>query len=339
MDILPFVLAVPNISVLRADMEQRKRQAFRPGTRANHLSQFKSYIMFCAQYGLQDIPASTDTICLFAEHLGQRLRSARSVRNYVSAVRLLHKYVGQTPPSLHSFELSLVLRALDLTMSPFSRQVQPVTEAMLIQISDICTSLGTLGMVLKCAFLLGFYGFLRQSNLAPPSCHSFQPTKHTCRGDVIFHPPGLCVVLKWTKTLQNPDSPSVIPIPAVPGHALCPVTAYQDMLKAVPTRHPNDPLLQIPSGTPPAQSGTRILSVRDLQQAFQAIVHCLGYTDKLTLHSLRKGGATSAYEAGVDYLHIKRHGTWRSDAFWAYITPQIDSTVPKALAKRITKRL
>ena len=39
-----------------------------------------------------------------------------------------------------------------------------------------------------------------------------------------------------------------------------------------------------------------------------------------SLHSLRRGGATTAYANGSSYELIKRHGLWRSHCFWDYIT-------------------
>jgi hypothetical protein len=44
---------------------------------------------------------------------------------------------------------------------------------------------------------------LRQSNLAPKTAAAFDIRRNTCRGDVICHPPGLVILLKWTKTLQK----------------------------------------------------------------------------------------------------------------------------------------
>ena len=41
---------------------------------------------------------------------------------------------------------------------------------------------------------------------------------------------------------------------------------------------------------------------------------------KYASNSLRKGGTTRAFAAGVDRLVIKRHGNWKSDAVDAYIT-------------------
>ena len=53
-----------------------------------------------------------------------------------------------------------------------------------------------------------------------------------------------------------------------------------------------------------------------------------------------RGGATASARAGVNYLHIMWHGTWRLTAFWAYIANHIitDSPVASAL-KHATERM
>ena len=40
-------------------------------------------------------------------------------------------------------------------------------------------------------------------------------------------------------------------------------------------------------------------------------------------HSLRRGGATAAYEAGVPLETIMRHGRWRSNAVLTYIKESV----------------
>ena len=56
-------------------------------------------------------------------------------------------------------------------------------------------------------------------------------------------------------------------------------------------------------------------------------------TSLFSIHSLRRGGPTAAYRAGIDQLNIKRHGMWASEAFWAYITaPSSMSASPVATA-------
>ena len=73
--------------------QQRKRQAFRPGTIRNHKAQFVTYLAFCQYYGLKDINPSQATICMYAEFLARSFASPRSIRNYIAGVRLLHKYI------------------------------------------------------------------------------------------------------------------------------------------------------------------------------------------------------------------------------------------------------
>ncbi len=140
--------------------------------------------------------------------------------------------------------------------------------------------------------------------------------------------PGLVLLLKWTKIIRAGGQPHLIPIAAMPGHQLCPLAAYQRMLEVAPTRHVNDPLLTAPGASTPVTTGK-------LRQSLASMIQALGlFSRHYTLHSLRRGGASLAYQSGVDFMHIKRHGTWKSDAFWAYITPSsaVHSPLPGLLA-------
>ena len=48
-----------------------------------------------------------------------------------------------------------------------------------------------------------------------------------------------------------------------------------------------------------------------------------GEVARLSAHSLRRGGATAAYEAGVPLEAIMRHGRWRSNAVLAYLRESV----------------
>ncbi len=326
----------PEVAADRAalwrETQRRKASAFRPGTLRNHQAMFRMYIGFCIRYNLQDINPSTATICMYAQYLSRSFASARSIRNYVSGVRLLHKFLGIQAPALYSFELDLVLRSLDINLVHVPNQRLPITEEILSQICRACQCLGKVGIVLRCGFLFGFYGMLRQSNLAPPHPSEFNSQRHTCRGDVIIHPPGLILIIKWGKCNQKREKPLLVPLPEIPGHHLCPKRAYTEMVHAVPNADANSPLLQMPLSRIP-------FSTRTLATCFSEIITHLGYsTSAYSLHSLRRGGATAAFSAGVDHVHIKRHGGWASDAFWTYIsTPASRSPIPQALARQVSQ--
>lgn len=44
-------------------------------------------------------------------------------------------------------------------------------------------------------------------------------------------------------------------------------------------------------------------------------------------HSCRRGGASKAFASKIDLLLIKRHGNWRSDAVYTYITASVQDVL------------
>ena len=234
-----FSLLGQDIKALESAARTRKRHAFRTGTISNHNAQITLYIAFCVHFSLEYVNPTSKTLCVYAEFLARSFRAPQAIRNYISGVRFLHKYINVESTALDSFELHTMLRALDLTMPHRTNRRLPITQSMLLQLSQACHSLGTMGLVLKVALLFGYYGFLRQSNLAPRSVATFNPRYHTCRGDVLLRNPGVVVIIKWTKTLQRGERAHLVPLPARPGHPLCPLRAYNDMLKTCPTLSPS----------------------------------------------------------------------------------------------------
>ena len=315
-------------------MLQRRSQAFRPGTKSNHKAQFELYVSFCLYINVEYMNPSAETICMYIEYLAQNFVSTQSIANYVSGVRLLHKMAGIPAPNLDSFEVKLMMRACILTIRHRPLQRQPLSIDMLSELVQVVEHCGIYGLVFKVAVLFAFYGFLRQSNLAPKSPSNFDPSRHTCRQDIFVAKPGLVVLLKWSKTAQSAQTHELIPLPAIPGSHLCPVTAYEKMVQQIPTQYPNQPLLVLPQDPVSHHTYTPV-TVSWLSRFMSTTLDTLGYDAKLfSLHSLRRSGATAAYKLGVDYMNIKRHGLWSSDSFWAYITSDSVSNSPVASALR-----
>ena len=92
----------------------------------------------------------------------------------------------------------------------------------------------------RAIFLTAFYGFLRMSNCAPHAGRLFDLFKHFLRQDAIFQPPGVHLILKWTKTMQD-KSYDVVQLPFIDNILLCPVMALQALLRSRPL-HPTAPL-------------------------------------------------------------------------------------------------
>ena len=335
-----FSCSVPGqVAKLRCQMLARRQQAFRPETRINYMIQIRAYIAFCIHFKLDYQHPSPETLCLFVEFLALSFHSPGSVKNYLSGVRIFFKLQQQSPKSLDCFQLQLMLRAVDITMEHTPSPKLPLTEDMLQKMCELCDTLKPNGIVAKCAILLVFFGFLRQSNLGPSKAGLFDIKRHLCRGDVFITATTLAVIIKWTKTIQNHQNPQVIQLPSIPRSTLCPVTTFQQMCKQVPHHSHNSPLFVIRQNSHTSRRDTfRPMTSAWLADVFNELLIALGYArHSYSLHSLRRGGATAAFKAGADHALIKRHGTWRSDVFWQYISADASSNraVPHRMASRI----
>ena len=299
-------------------MVKRRNQAFAPGTDKNHISMIRLYVSFCLHYKLRDINPDIDTVCLYVEFLAENLSSPKAVANYLSAVRFLHRWVGAPTDSIDAYEVTLLVRACHMTMKHVPSQKRPLTPDMIRQLLSIAQIHVPYYQVFKCAVLFAFHGFFRISNITPRIQSAFDPSKHTCRGDVFQADPGLIVLLKWSKTNQFGQNSQLVPLPTTQDPSLCPVTAFKELTDLVPTYHKNQPLLSLPDQpqgvfVPVSQSwlGTHL----------SATLRVMGEDPAAySFHSFRRSGATTAFRAGVDFAHIKKHGGWRSDSFWTYVT-------------------
>ena len=172
-----------------------------------------------------------------------------------------------------------------------------------------------------------FYS-IQACNLAPRLAGSFDLSRYACCSNIILAPPRILIIIRWAKNIQCMGRSTLLPIPAVKSHMADLAAAYQELLAALPTTSPNQMLLTLMEGS------TRITAtVFMLVKAFKIMIHALGLDQTLyTLHSLRRGGAISAYRATSDLLEVKQAGMWTINAFWAYITSPCTSTSPVASA-------
>jgi integrase len=319
---------------LQAAQQHRLAQAFRPGTLKNQRTQLRAYYKFCCVYHFNDLNPTPHQLCLYIEFLAQKFRSPQSVRNYLSAVGTLHKQCNLPFTAIQSYSVHLMLRALDHTLRLPTQQKAPLPVSLLYKLCIACAPLGQWGLVLRCAMLFCFFGFLRQSNVAPPSVAQWDASRHTRRADIFTAHQGLTVRLRWTKTHQSNQPPVMVPLPQIPGSPLCPVRAYQAMVQAIPVCDSTAPLLVINN-----RQGIRVpVTTHMLHKKFCHICNLVGVTPHVySLHSLRRGGATLAFNSGVPVDRIKAHGTWASNTVWTYLTsnPTPTAPIPASLASAV----
>ncbi|MCP3887315.1 MAG: tyrosine-type recombinase/integrase [Desulfobulbaceae bacterium] len=127
--------------------------------------------------------------------------------------------------------------------------------------------------------------------------------------------------------MQDGLQPHHIRIPKVEPEYADPVASFIKMCRIVPANN-NSPLFMLNPLQP--------LFVEQLRKTFRALCQEIGLdVQALSLHSLRRGGASEAYHKGASPLDIQRHGGWNSSTFWDYIYPSLSSphSVCQALSR------
>ena len=106
-------------------------------------------------------------------------------------------------------------------------------------------------------------------------------------------------MLKWSKTLQMNNSVRLLKIPHLGSSAICPVKALKTVLSLTPIG-PNKPLLQVK-----LKHDWVPLSDTRLRKQFATILARLKlHHSNITFHSLRRSGATWAFNAKVPLQNI-----------------------------------
>ena len=265
--------------------------------------------------------------CWYVEYLARHHYTAGAISNNISHLRTFYRLAALDPAPLNHYRVSLALRAVAMNIRRPPADKLPVTPAVLKAVLQQFNK-GPEPLPLVLAILIMFLGFLRQSSVAPPSVAAFDCTRHLTRGDAHIAPGGLVITIKWSKTIQKAADMKTVLLPRTRDPTLCPVKAYRAYTAAYPDACPQAPLLVFSDGNP--------LTTRYIARRWTSALKSAGLSTTIySLHSLRKGGATFAYNKGkADLNDVMAQGTWRSAAVRTYIKPQdaAPNTVHTALA-------
>ena len=251
----------------------------------------------------------------YASYLACKTLSFQYILNHLNAVRLLHRYNGFPADALDSFEVTLTKRGLKRLLGSGSCQKHPITPSILHLLRQHLNLDIPSHAAVWALFCTAFFSFLRKSNLTVASGGSFDPSRHLARRDIKFTTSGAVLRIRWTKTRQHKEGLLLIPLPRIPGSALCPVAALLHYFAIVPASS-SAPLFCLPS-----PSGVRPLTFSIFSASLKHLISAVGLDPQhFSPHSFRRGGATFAFQSGVPEHLIKLHGDWRSNAFCAYLT-------------------
>ena len=317
----------PSYDYLLEKAAHRQTTAHRPGTVGAHRRALSTFVAFSAHFNIDYTCPGVNHILAYIEYLAQHFKSPQSVKNSISSLSTAMKRAGRPLQVLSHFKVQLATRAIEINMRHVPTRKRPVTPK---ELDDITKSVwyNTRNISAVCAIAMAFTGFLRQSNLVAKSAAAFDPTRTMTRADVTKTGAVLNVTLKWSKTIQRTADAAHITLPSIKGRWFCPVATYSAMVQALPTTHQDQPLFVHKDGKP--------LTVRYLTKVWKDGVRTVGLDPQsISLHSLRKGGATAVYNsASAKDEDIKSHGTWTSSAWRIYAQRDPEkSSVVSALKK------
>lgn len=300
----------PRLDTYLRAANQRVSSAFRPSTQKNHKYILKLFIGFALALGQNYRLPSVSLIMAFTEHLAATQRTAASVISSISTLKavLVRNHIPIGNFSAQSVDLQL--RSIKINKRTPAVQRPPV------RLRDLRLIISHLSQMdypchLRVAILLLFTTAFRQSNLAPATARAFDPSRHLLRADVRLASAHVQVREKWSKTRQQITRDRWLAVPRVTGSPLCLHAAITALYWESPTNRPGQPLLTFQDGI--------VMPLSFITKAFKLALARSGLSHRLTLHSLRRGGARFLQLAGVNTPDIASHGGWRSGAIFRYI--------------------
>ena len=215
----------------------------------------------------------------------------------------------------------MFITGLKRVMPHAIKQAEPITPEILLKLSKVVNYRDQVEMVAWTGLLLGFYMFLRKSNLVPDTIDSFNGNEQFCRSDVNLMglDKAMMVEIRLSKTIQHKQKILRLPVLPAKNKAICPVFWMHVMINTIPAG-PHEPVLALRSG-----HKVLALSANQLIYRFRKWLILIGQEpSKFSLHSLRRGGATFAFQSNTEAEMIKLLGDWASDAYKRYIDVSMD---------------
>ena len=302
-------------------MAATKGQSIKDSTKKNLLTHLNAYQKFCDRYLLSYFPCNNMQLCRFGQHLTKSLTSPDSIGNYLSGMRTMLALVGNIVPDAKDKQMQMFTTGLKHVLNHVVQQAAPVTPQLLLRMSKVINYKDKIEVIAWTAMLLGFYMFLCKSNLVLEAMDKFKPLHQFRRADVnlLGLNKAMMFEVRWSKTLQFRQKVLRFPVLPAENKAICPVFWTYRMIQDNPGQ-PQDPLLLI--DTPAAKLS---LSANQLIYRIRKWLKLLGEPDQeYSLHSLRRLGATFAYQSNLEGEMIKLLGGWASDCYKRYIDISID---------------
>ena len=210
----------------------RLSDAWAPSTLRSYTAMFRLYLAFLIFTHTPMGEVNIQHILAFLECLKCNGVKATQMQNYISAIKAYYVRFSLPHKLFDHQQIPMFIKAIQKTSAFNVNLPNLVDRGLLTSIVQNC-AFTYMGVIFKAAYLLGFFGFLRLSNLVPHTAAGFSHLKHLCKGDFFFTSTEVIILLKWTKTLQLHNQARLLRLPKL-DNILCPVKTIQECLKIIP---------------------------------------------------------------------------------------------------------
>jgi site-specific recombinase XerD len=254
-------------------------------TRRAYQADAANFVAWCAQHGLEPLPATVDTVAAYLASLARSGLKASTITRRCAGIRYMHRMAGLEPLT-SSEAIKAVLAGIRRSIGTAVTRKAPATaEAIRAIIADIPADLR--GHRDRALLLLGFAGALRRSELVALDVSDLEESAE-----------GLLVTIRHSKTDQE-GAGDFVSIPH--GSRLRPVATVKDWLEAAGITE--GPIFRsIKKG---GSVTLERLSDRSVAQIVKRRAEAAGFDPTIfSGHSLRAGFVTSALHHGADILRV-----------------------------------
>jgi hypothetical protein len=290
-----------------------KRASFAESTKSTYRSHRNAYLRFCIFYELCPVPADQLTLRTYVAFLARSIKPA-CISGYLNIIRIMHLEAGLENPLESNFELAMIKRGVSRQLGSPAVQKLPIDVSMLKKLALVYDLSNACDICFWVALLIGFFGMLRKSSLLLKFTNS-PPEMGLCRSDLInMTADSFVLVVRRSKTNQFGRRTHQIPFVVCSDSSICPVRAVLVHLTSSKLPPASNLFSFVQGGRATVLCHTAF--VAKLRRGLSV----LGLNPSLySADSLRRGGCTMGFEAGLSVIDLKMRGDWRSNAVERYL--------------------
>lgn len=250
-------------------------------TKRAYRAQLEQFSAWCLVRGLDPIPASPETVCVFIAWLADRGKKVATIARMLSSISKAHKVANVVNP-IGSELVKDQFVGIKRKLGTDQDRVDPITEEDLKKIADSFSD-SIEDIRNRALIMVGFFGGFRRSELVSVG-----------RKEIKITDEGIRIKIARSKTDQEGKG-FYKSIPRKKEKKYCPVAAIEDWLIVAPDSR--FLFCHIEGASGPVKEGKR-LSDKMVARLIQRIADRLGIKGWFAGHSLRAGFVTAAAKAG-----------------------------------------